>query len=59
MWEPNDFAGIKMFHITSDDLWIPRLFLNNSHHHYGLGDCHPTECVIKYGGEVNNNAIKN
>lgn len=51
-WDENKYAGIKMFHITSDDLWIPRLFINDSHHHYGLGTCHPTDCIIKSNGEV-------
>ncbi|XP_070497023.1 acetylcholine receptor subunit gamma-like [Chironomus tepperi] len=51
-WEENDYAGIKMFHISSDSIWIPRLFINNSFHHYGLGDCHPTECLVKSSGQI-------
>jgi hypothetical protein len=41
-----------MFHITSDDIWVPQLFLNNSHHHYGMGDCYPTECLVKADGKI-------
>lgn len=41
-----------MFHVTSDKIWIPQLFFNNSFHHYGLGDCHPTECIVKSSGGV-------
>lgn len=41
-----------MIHVSSDDVWMPRLFINNSYHHYGLGSCHPTECIVKSNGEI-------
>lgn len=35
-----------------DYIWKPKLFLNDSHFHYGLGTCHETNCLIQYDGDV-------
>lgn len=31
---------------------MPKLFLNDSHFHYGIGTCHETSCLIKYNGDI-------
>lgn len=51
-WDGSNYDDIQMIHINTDDIWVPRLFINDSFHHYGLGECHPTECILKSSGQV-------
>jgi Neurotransmitter-gated ion-channel ligand binding domain len=51
-WNEDEHENIQMIHISSEFLWIPKIFINNSEHHSGLGTCHPTECIIKSSGQV-------
>lgn len=51
-WTPDKYDGIKGIYVQSDYFWTPKLFLNDSHYHYGLGTCHETACLIKYDGDV-------
>jgi hypothetical protein len=51
-WNPDSYEGIKGIYVDSDLVWKPKLFLNDSHYHYGLGSCYETTCLIKYDGDV-------
>lgn len=51
-WNPEKYEGLKGIYVQPDMIWKPKLFLNDSHYHYGLGSCHETNCLIKYNGDV-------
>ncbi|KAG5670042.1 hypothetical protein PVAND_000328 [Polypedilum vanderplanki] len=51
-WDESQYDGIQMIHVPSEDIWVPQLFLNDSHHHYGLGTCHPVDCLLKSSGQL-------
>jgi hypothetical protein len=51
-WKPEDYEGIKGIFVDPDLLWTPKLFINNSHYTYGLGSCHPQNCLIKFDSQV-------
>lgn len=51
-WDPKEYGDIKTIRVSPDYLWTPKLFLNDSHYHYGLGSCHPVDCLVKYESEI-------
>lgn len=51
-WNPEKYDDIKSIFVSEEYLWTPKLFLNESHYHYGLGSCQPTNCLIKHSSEI-------
>ncbi|CRL05505.1 CLUMA_CG018099, isoform A [Clunio marinus] len=51
-WDPKDHDGINKLLVSPEYLWTPKLFLNDSHYHYGLGSCYPIDCVVRNEGQV-------
>lgn len=51
-WIPDSYSGIDVISVNSEDIWVPKLFLNDSHFGFGLGECDPVGCSVKFTGEV-------
>lgn len=52
MWNPANYDGIKSIYISSELLWTPKFFHNDSHQSYGLGTCKPMSCLITHDAQV-------
>lgn len=51
-WNIDSYEGIKMINVPSESIWVPKIFLNDSHFGYGLGECESIECSITFKGFV-------
>lgn len=51
-WNPEEYEGIKTIYVSSDFIWTPKLFLNDSHYNYGIGSCQPSKCLITDDSQV-------
>lgn len=51
-FNPEKYAGINNIYISSDLIWTPKLFLNDSYYSYGLGSCEPINCLVISDGSI-------
>lgn len=51
-WNPEDYGGIRTIYVSSEYVWTPKLFINDSHYNYGIGSCEPSKCLIRSDAEV-------
>jgi Neurotransmitter-gated ion-channel ligand binding domain len=51
-WNPDSYSKIDVISVEAFRIWVPKLFLNDSHFGFGLGECDPIGCSVRSTGEV-------
>lgn len=50
-WNPEDFEDVKNIFVPASEIWIPKIYLNDSHQ-FGLGTCTPENWLITSRSKV-------
>lgn len=51
-WNPEDFEGIENIFVQASEIWLPKIYLNDSYHELGLETCTPEKCLVTSQSKV-------